>query len=617
MKAYIFIFFFINSSLLHASGDGDSLLIHLGKKSKKFLFVDKDSAQKYLGYYLKESQSNSNDRHLLASLKLAGIWHDIQSDYDSSFTLYHKALKVAKQLEDSVEIANVRSNIGLLENKRGRYKKAILELTEAGKIYDDLNLVEYQARVRLNIIWTYIALELYDNALRIIKEAIHLFEQTDNQNELAAIYANWAIVLNRKKDPDSAIVLYERASAIMEEMGDLRRLSSVQNNLGSLYLERGKITQAIKSFNRSIDTKVRTGDKNGLLVSLKNLAEAYKEQGNYNKALYNLQRAFEDVKKLDDSELLSEFHLEFSSIYERMGLHEKALSQYRIYTTIRDSIRSVANARTVTEIEAKYESNRKDNEIKLLAKTNEVRLSQRNIILSVAIGLFLLGGTIFYYYKQGKGKNKQLRKKNQIIEDALAEREVLLREIHHRVKNNLQIVSSLLNIQSKLLKDPSAKSAVQTGRDRIQSMALTHKLLYQNQNLSNLSLREYISQLSDSLIDTYSVYDDVILEKDIDEVLIDLDSAVNLGLLINELISNAMKHAFDDFDSAIISISLKQEDNYVKLIVSDNGKGLEEANSKKDSYGMRLIKSLSDALKGTLSIDSSNGTEVKLVMPTL
>lgn len=200
------------------------------------------------------------------------------------------------------------------------------------------------------------------------------------------------------------------------------------------------------------------------------------------------------------------------------------------------------------------------------------------------------------------------------IEESLKEKEVLLKEIHHRVKNNLQVISSILNLQSSFVQDPKTLDILQESRNRIRSMAIIHEYLYKTKHFSSIRFGEYLQNLSQNLIASYSVHGHVHLITTIEEVDLILDQAIPCGLLVNEVITNALKYAWDDQEQRNFSISLKQEDAMVILRLSDNGKGLpasfEEMNA--ETLGLQLILTLSEQLDGTLHVENEHGTNYLL-----
>jgi PAS domain S-box-containing protein len=202
------------------------------------------------------------------------------------------------------------------------------------------------------------------------------------------------------------------------------------------------------------------------------------------------------------------------------------------------------------------------------------------------------------------------------IKTSLREKETLLREIHHRVKNNLQVVASLLRLQSRTVTDPLTRSMFQESQDRVHSMALLHENLYQADDLSRVDFREYIQQLASHLFRSYGVAAQRIhLRTNIDELYLNLDAAVPCGLIINEVVSNSLKHAFPDSREGEIRIELLAPvRGMARLVVADNGIGMpnETEGTAGKSLGMRLVRALAEQLGATIEVQSTDGTEVRL-----
>ncbi len=201
------------------------------------------------------------------------------------------------------------------------------------------------------------------------------------------------------------------------------------------------------------------------------------------------------------------------------------------------------------------------------------------------------------------------------ISESLGEKEILLKEIHHRVKNNLMIISSLLNLQSRYLKDDESREIFKESQNRAQSMALIHQRLYESTDLKNIGFKEYITTLANDLYRNY-VKDPsrVRLKLGIEDVNIDINVAIPLGLILNELITNSMKYAFPPGEKGTITVDFSKKENKFFLKVSDDGIGFPEDldYEKTDSLGLQLVTSLTNQIDGELELDRTKGTSFKI-----
>jgi PAS domain S-box-containing protein len=201
------------------------------------------------------------------------------------------------------------------------------------------------------------------------------------------------------------------------------------------------------------------------------------------------------------------------------------------------------------------------------------------------------------------------------IKASLKEKEVLIKEIHHRVKNNLQVVSSLLFLQSQTVKDEETRRILEESRNRVKSMAFIHKQLYQSKNLAHIDFAAYVRSLTKNLLASYRTNgNDIALDVCVDDIILALDSAIPCGLIINELVSNTLKHAFLDGSAGHITVDLHQEGGKNVLVVSDNGVGLPADLNvhTTETLGLQLVSALVQQLDGTLELERGSGTAIKI-----
>jgi two-component sensor histidine kinase len=269
------------------------------------------------------------------------------------------------------------------------------------------------------------------------------------------------------------------------------------------------------------------------------------------------------------------------------------------------------------------------------AQLTQTRLAN-NIMIAGVIVLVLLSGLLYDRYRTRQRHNKQLETKQQEINEKnimlerlitdkdnliadknvlLKEKEWLIIEIQHRVRNNLQIVISLLSAQSEFLNSPSALDAIGKSIERMQAIALIHQKLYQGNNNTRINMRSYISELVESIRNSFIEPGRISFQLNVDDIGLDISQSMPLGLILNEAITNAIKYAYPKSERGDIRISLQySESEQLQLKIADNGKGLPAGfdTDRSNSLGLQLIKLFSEQLEGDLYFISNNGLEIIL-----
>ena len=311
------------------------------------------------------------------------------------------------------------------------------------------------------------------------------------------------------------------------------------------------------------------------------------------------------------------------------GNYKGALTHFQNYKKLSDSIIGNTKNKQIEELKIEYETKNKEEKIKLLndqSKLQESELQKSKLLNTLSIwSLILLLITIGLLYNRYRLKQrnhaklelkeKEIKHKNANLRHLLHEKEWLLKEIHHRVKNNLQTVISLLNSQSAYLDNDVALSAIKNSQHRIHSMSLIHQKLYNSENISTINMPNYIRELIEYLKESFNLGQRIRFEIKIDPLELDVAQAVPLGLILNEAITNSIKYAFPEDRSGMIFITLEATtENRYLLTISDNGIGIDaDFSSKKiNSFGMSLIKGLSDDLDAEFSMENNNGTILKI-----
>jgi PAS domain S-box-containing protein len=213
---------------------------------------------------------------------------------------------------------------------------------------------------------------------------------------------------------------------------------------------------------------------------------------------------------------------------------------------------------------------------------------------------------------------KQVAERTEQLNKSLHEKEILLKEIHHRVKNNLQIVASLLNLQSRQISDPETLTMIRESQNRVRAMALVHERLYRSKDISSVDLLDYVRFMGDSLFRFYGITPATVrFEINISDIQVDINHAIPLGLIINELLSNSLKYAFPAGRKGMITVTGKKDDGTTCIIMQDDGVGIPESLDWKNtgSLGLRLVYNLTEQLEGTIELDRAGGTKFTITIP--
>ena len=315
----------------------------------------------------------------------------------------------------------------------------------------------------------------------------------------------------------------------------------------------------------------------------------------------------------------------------------EALHDMRRAWHLSDSIVSVRRVRHIEEMRTQYDLDRKEKSLALLNTETQLQRNQlekaaiiRNVIIVGFIMTILLLALTFSRYRLRQRQQQVIAQKNEALQqlvkekdELLAEKEWLLKEIHHRVKNNLQIVVSLLDTQSAYLDNESAIAAIRNSQHRMYAMALIHQKLYKSEGMDRINMRTYIRELVEYLDEDLASSRRINFELKVDDIELDAVHAVPVGLILNEAITNAIKYAFGDDDGLrerIVRIAMEYgEDGNLVLSIRDNGRGLPAGlhQGEMKSLGMELMKGLTGQLHGRWQLRSGNGVEIIIVFPQL
>ena len=488
---------------------------------------------------------------------------------------------------------------------------------------EDYPLWSYNIQSRL-----YLQLQQYDKAIPQLKKEISFLLQNKKRDSLIipSAYNDLGYYYSLVKKNDSAIYYFNRSLQLtkknknhIDPVSYNSLLINTQENIANSYLQQKQFDKAIEKI-IAINNSLPNQDKKtpNYLSRQILLANAFLGKNDFAK-VKELISIIDTYCCLNIISLKLDFLNLKHSFYKKTGKSDLAYDNLLIIKKLNDSLSNLQQQKLLKSTELNYVIEQSEREV---LEKNKIIKEKENTIFTTIIGaLSILLFVSFLFVRINRKKRFEIEKmnlsiaqKNTQIEASLKEKEILLKEIHHRVKNNLQIISGILDIQNFSIKEPEIKAILNEGQNRIQSIALLHKTMYQNKNFNAVNFDKYLAELiSHSKQANYSLNKQIEIDFTTDDIQLEIDTAVPLGLILNELINNAYKHAFKEKQSGAISIALKEVDKKsYQLLFKDNGNGFaaDFDVTKVKSVGYELINGLTKQLKGKLTTHNDNGAVI-------
>ncbi|MEP4091900.1 histidine kinase dimerization/phosphoacceptor domain -containing protein [Reichenbachiella sp.] len=601
--------------------------------SRHTTFINGDTSAHYARLGLALARKLNDDLKAARMLTFEGIAHWVNSDFDLAIDRFKQAEYIFDSLGDLNGISSINTNLGIIYDNQGKYQLALDHYFKSIKYRDPAydSVFDWIAH-KVNVGAVYNSMGLTQEALDAFMTAIDLAENNPELIDKATkSYVNVANIHLDLGQLDSAKIYIDKVMAAGERQESPTTMADGYELMGTLLTKKKNYLAAIESYKKAESEALKLGSKTELAIIYQGYSQAYYGLGDSTNDRKSILTGLEYANKkiaiseeLGLAEDLPTGYKAKSEILEWLGDHKNALLFYQEYDVLSDSLFGEAQSNQVAEMKEKFESEQKQRQIEVqnakLAR-QEIELSKQAILRNALIGglvmLVVIIGLVYRNQRIKNKKNQEIAEKNKAIEESLHEKESLLKEIHHRVKNNLQVISSLLNMQSRGTDSPEMLEVIQEGQSRVKAMSLIHQKLYQTDNLSEIDFQDYISQLIDQLATLYKKKE-LKVENQVEarEIMLDIDTAIPLGLILNELISNAYKYAFSSERKGLIQIDLKRlDDGQLQLNVSDNGDGLPEDFDLEatKSLGLKLVNILTKQLNGELSYESKNGSRFKII----
>jgi two-component sensor histidine kinase len=537
----------------------------------------------------------------LNCLKTKGNFYQESGDYVNAQLAYQQGVELASRHFQLEQLAHMHLSMGAMASNTGDGERALryllLSLDQFRHVRHGQVVMDDTALVYSNLSNTCFQLHQVKRARKYARVALFLYNQLPEST--GAIQANtilgrsfWEQRPITKSTLDSASRYMLRAADIQRQTAEPKEEAGTLLDLATIYGQRGLFPAMRQAAERSMTLAKQVGSLPYQVEATELLAKSEAGLGNYRNAYIHLQQA----------------------------------------SDLRQILSTTEKTKALAQLQVKYDVREREQRIKVLQREAQaaaavVRAQQQRQkwLLGVALllAVMLLGGAVFYVKLRRRRlllaqANLEIQRANREIQEAMVEKEVLVQEIHHRVKNNLQLISSLLAWQTSTIPDPTLAAVLGSSQARIQSMALVHEFLYQADNLAQVRLDTYLPELLNSLHQSLSSPRQTItLTMDIDPLIMEAKDASAFGLLVSELVTNAFKHAFKGREVGTLHVRLAKSDTHFMLQVVDDGLGLPAIVplGKPKSLGMQIVSQLAKQLKAkfTISAHSPSGTCAEVI----
>jgi two-component sensor histidine kinase len=515
---------------------------------------------------------------------------------------FNAALEINRSINNKTGVAGCSNRIGWLYYLQGDFVAALQNYLVAEKIFEEAGNKTGMAECYENVGLVYKAQANYTEAMKNYLQAIIIFEQEDDKKNIAGCSNSIGDIYEAQGNYPAAVANYRKALAALEAIGDKKGLMWPYYNIGEVYMLQGQYANALLYIDSALRINVVSGNKIGIAWCYNEMGVVYLKDKKYKDAEAYCIKALAIGTELKEASSFANASKNLSLIYKATGDFEKAMHYYEAYVNSRDSVSNNDDRLKTAALETRREAELKERQMKINEFSVKEKQNER-IIFAAGIALLALS-TAFVY------RNYKLQKKTNAAQGALlAQKEMLMKEIHHRVKNNLQVISTLLDLQMNTTNDVDAKKAITESTVRVKAISLLHQQLYQNEDISSIEFSRFATDLYEQVSAILAGNISVALHNNIPHTILDIDTAVPLGLMINELLTNSYKYAFGS-GSGSITITLELSANWYVLYYKDSGPGMQAGQDvqKTKSLGMTLLRSLNKQIGGTLQYDPAART---------
>jgi two-component sensor histidine kinase len=534
----------------------------------------------------------------------------------------HEAISLAQKHEMKKQEAYAHGYIGRAQNNMGDYVKGIASFTLSAELFRDCEMYNEEGFALGAIASIFSRNDDFYNAISYNREALSVFEKHNDSISIATALLNIGESYRNIEVYDSAEYYYDKSYGILSHVSpalDSRVADNmwlITGNLGLIYSKQERFDEAQIKLSRAYDYFLAQGEQYRSLIYHAEIGKILVLKGHYEKGESLIQECLKIAHESSLKKLIRDLSRDLSLLYEGQGMKSKALQYYKQYKAYDDTLKDVDNIRQMEQMQSRYQITKREEEIEILNRIN--RLQRRlayflfGSILVFLVSLFLL----FSSNRRIRKAYILLAEQKKLVEQKEEEKALLLKELNHRVKNNLQMVASLLSLHARQLKGHPASEALIEGKYRVEALTLIHQKLYRDDVDTVIDIKSYIKELTENLVMNFGHH--FKLDMKLQPFFMKIDKAIPLGLVLNELLTNSLKYGGDNEGLSTLNVDLQNDGEEVKIHIYDNGKGMPDDfdMTKSKSFGLKLVHSLIKQVGGVVEYKKGEGAHWVLSVDT-
>lgn len=567
---------------------------------------------------------NGNTPYQIKCMRIKGAVYWSMDSLDNAMLVFRRLAHLSDSVRDNESRGIALNNIGLILSERSIYDSAVAYHLKAAQVFilnrDSLR----SSQSLINAGFAYKDAGSFEKAFSVTLDAIRTMESIKAENGLGTAYTTLGNILKDLQRPKEALEYHHKAITIREKLEDSAGIAGSFNNIGNVYKSEGEYAQALSYYLQSLELNSRLELHRANIITIDNIAETYLELGDYDKAEQYAQEAVSLRSKTDDKDgwmtavtSLTRIYLAqkqfkkaeqlalqvakeadepiyirlkldntivLQEIYSALKDHARAMEYSKKALDLKDSLFNIEMSTAISGMNVRFQTEQQQKKLELADKNayiqNERLLTQRYYLVLMGSVILLLLVITYLLYKSNK-----LRKR------AREHTELLMAELNHRVRNNLQVMSEILNLQAMTTDDPGKVEVLEAARKRIQSVGIVHKLLYQKEYTGSIDMNKFVSAIVLNVAKTFRHKGrEPKIELHLDEnISLHADQAVPLGLIINELLTNLFKYGYTDAGQLEIEVQLTCSKDTCSLVLIDNGVAWSINESRNESSGLGLL----------------------------